>query len=106
MHYPQLNYKAFLAQRGTVMESWAPFTEGRRKIFDNPVLKQIAQEHGKTAGQVALKYLVQNGIIVIPKTSKETRMKENIDLFSFELTPREMNMIAQLDEKRSLFGWY
>ena len=106
VYYPQLNYKAFLAQRGTVMESWAPFTEGRRNIFDNPVLKQIAHDHGKTTGQTALKYLVQNGVIVIPKTSKETRMKENIDLFSFELNPQEMNMIAQLDEKRSLFGWY
>ena len=106
VYYPQLGYKTFLEQHGTVMESWAPFTEGRRNIFDNPVLKQIAHDHGKTTGQTALKYLVQNGIIVIPKTSKETRMKENISLFDFELNPQEMNMIAQLDEKRSLFGWY
>ncbi len=106
VYYPQLEYKAFLDQHGTIMESWAPFTEGRRKIFDEPVLKQIAAEHGKTAGQIALKYLVQNGIIVIPKTSRETRMKENISLFGFELDAQEMNRIAQLDEKRSLFGWY
>jgi diketogulonate reductase-like aldo/keto reductase len=91
---------------GTLMESWAPFTEGRRQIFKEPVLNAIADAHQKTAGQIALRYLVQNGIIVIPKTSKEERMKENISLFDFELSEEEMKQIARLNENRSLFGWY
>lgn len=106
VYYPQLKYREYLASKGTLMESWAPFTEGRRKIFSEPVLNDIASSHHKTAGQIALKYLVQNGIIVIPKTAKEERMKENISLFDFELTAEEMKRISTLDENRSLFGWY
>ena len=106
VYYPQLSYSRYLKEKGTVMESWAPFTEGRRQIFDEPVLKNIGAAHGKTSGQIALKYLLQNGITVIPKTSKEERMKENIDLFDFELSEDELKQIALLDKGQSLFGWY
>ena len=88
------------------MQSWAPFTEGRRKIFDEPILKEIASAHGKTSAQIALKYLVQNGIPVIPKSSKASRMKENLDLFDFELSQSELSSIQKLDGGNSLFGWY
>ena len=106
VYYPQTGYQKYLASKGTVMESWAPFTEGRRRIFDEPVLKEIASAHGVTPGQTALRFLVQNGIVVIPKTSKESRMKENLDLYSFDLNKEEMEKIASLDEGHSLFGWY
>ena len=88
------------------MQSWAPFTEGRRRIFDEPVLKEIAYSHQKTSAQIALKYLVQNQIPVIPKSSKPARIRENIDLFDFTLSEEEMKRIQTLNEGHSLFGWY
>lgn len=106
VYYPQLTYQKYLQDHGTVMQSWAPFTEGRRKIFDEPILKEIASAHGKTSAQIALKYLVQNGIPVIPKSSKASRMKENLDLFDFELSQSELSSIQKLDGGNSLFGWY
>jgi len=106
IYYPQLDYQKYLQSRGTVMQSWAPFTEGRKRIFDEPVLKEIASAHGKTSAQIALKYLVQNGIPVIPKSSKVSRMKENLSIFDFELDQNELSQIRALDVGRSLFGWY
>ena len=106
VYYPRLAFKDYLMEKGTLTESWAPFTEGRKKIFSERVLNEIGASHHKTAGQTALRYLVQNGIIVIPKTSKEERMKENLDLFDFTLSEEEMKQISALDGKRSLFGWY
>ena len=106
VYYPQLSYQKYLQEKGTVMESWAPFTEGRRRIFTEPVLMEIAQKYQKTVGQIALKYLSQNGIIVIPKTAKEERMKENISLFGFSLDESDLHQIRKLDEGKSLFGWY
>lgn len=106
VYFPQLAYKDYLAEKGTLMESWGPFTEGRRNIFRERVLNEIAEAHNKTSGQIALRYLVQNGIVVIPKTSKEERMKENLDLFDFSLSEEEMKRISALDGRKSLFGWY
>ena len=106
VYYPQLALKKYLEENGTVMESWAPFTEGRRKIFSEPILNEIGRNHGRTAGQTALRYLVQNGIVVIPKTRNEERMKENIDLFDFTLSENEITEIQNLDGGKSLFGWY
>jgi len=106
VYYPQLSFRKYLQEKGTIMESWAPFTEGRRRIFQEPVLEETACKHQKTVGQIALKYLSQNGIIVIPKTAKEERMKENISLFDFSLDETDMHRIAKLDGGKSLFGWY
>ncbi len=106
VYYPQLIYRKYLEEQGTLMQSWAPFTEGRKRIFDEPVLKEVAAAHDKSAAQVALKYLLSNGIPVIPKSSKASRMRENLELFDFELSQEEMAMIAQLDGRKSLFGWY
>ena len=75
-----------LEARGTRMQSWAPFTEGRRDLFAEPVLQEIGAAHGKTAAQTALRYLIQNGIGVIPKSSHRARMEENFALFDFALT--------------------
>ena len=101
----RLGLQKQLAARGIRMQSWAPFTEGRRNLFAEPVLNEIGARHGKTAAQTALRYLVQNGIGVIPKSSHRARMEENLALFDFALTAEEMTQIGQLDEGRSLFGW-
>ena len=75
-------------------------------IFAEPLLNQIGAEHGKSAAQVALRYLVQNGIAVIPKTVHKKRMAQNLDIFDFSLTLDDMDAIGQLNQNRSLFGWY
>lgn len=106
VYYPQLDLKEILDSYGTKMQSWASFTEGRKNIFAEPVLKEIGEKHGKTSGQIALRYLLENGIAVIPKSVHRERMEENIDVFDFELTSEDMEKIGRLNEKRSLFGWY
>ncbi len=106
VYFPELALKKTLDSYGTVMQGWASFTEGRRKIFAEPILKEIGAAHGKTSGQVALRYLLQNGIGVIPKSSQRERMKENLEVFDFELTTEDLNRISGLNEGRSLFGWY
>lgn len=106
VYYPQLTLKKLLDSHGTQMQSWASFTEGRKNIFAEPLLNQIGAEHGKSAAQVALRYLVQNGIAVIPKSVHKERMAQNLDIFDFSLTPDDMDAIGQLNQSRSLFGWY
>ncbi|OUN33188.1 2,5-diketo-D-gluconic acid reductase [Faecalibacterium sp. An77] len=105
VYYPRLTLQKDLAARGTRMQSWAPFTEGRRDVFHEPVLVEIGAAHGKTAAQTALRYLVQNGIAVIPKSAHRERMEENFSIFDFALTGEEMARIGQLTDGVSLFGW-
>ena len=79
--------------------------EGKHGIFKNPVLKSIGEKYGKTAAQIALKFLVQNGIIIIPKTTHKERMVENIDLFDFTLDDDDLRAIHRLDTGRNVTGW-
>lgn len=95
-----------LKVQGTHMQAWSPFTAGKKDIFHHPILKAAGKKYGKSAAQIALKYLVQKEISVIPKSSKKERMKENIALFDFNLSPEDMAKIQQLDRNESLFGWY
>lgn len=106
VYFPRLELRRNMDACGTRMQSWAPFTEGRRDLFAEPVLNEIGAAHGKTAAQTALRYLVQNGIGVIPKTSRRARMEENFALFDFALTGEEMERIGRLNGNSSLFGWY
>lgn len=106
VYYPQLELKKMLDGYGTQMQSWASFTEGRRDIFSEPLLIQIGAKHGKTSAQVALRFLVQNGIAVIPKSTHRERMEQNIAIFDFCLSQEEMGQIKSLDGRKSLFGWY
>lgn len=85
------------------VEAWAPFAEGKDGIFTNPVLKEIGEKYGKTTGQVILRWLLQRGIVVIPKSVHDARQKENIDVFDFELSADDMNKIAALDKNQSQF---
>ncbi len=106
VYYPQLELKEQLARHGTQMQSWASFTEGRRNIFVDPLLNRIGAKYGKTAGQVALRYLTQNGIAVIPKSVHRDRMEQNLHSLDFTLSQEDMEQLASLNEGRSLFGWY
>ncbi|WP_199774932.1 aldo/keto reductase [Lactobacillus sp. CBA3605] len=91
-------------QRSEVrVEAWAPFAEGKNGIFTNPTITTIAQAHGKTTGQVILRWLLQRGITVIPKSVHPTRMVENMAVFDFDLSPAEMQTMATLDQGVSQF---
>lgn len=106
VYFMQKNLQELMSAYGTVMQGWAPFTEGRRKIFEEPVLKRIAKQHQKTPAQIVLRSLLDNGICTIAKSSKSERLRENLDIFDFKLTEEELREIAGLDEHSSLFGWY
>ncbi len=88
---------------GIVPEAWAPFGEGRGGLFDNEVLAKIGAAHGKTTAQVMLRWNLQRGVVVIPKSVHRERMEENLDVFDFTLTGDEMQQIAALDTATSSF---
>ncbi|MBQ3379584.1 MAG: aldo/keto reductase [Clostridia bacterium] len=84
-------------------EAWAPFGEGRNGLFDDPVLSEIGAKYNKTTAQVILRWHIQRGIIVIPKTTHYDRMVQNLNVFDFSLTGEDMAKIAALDKKQSSF---
>lgn len=88
---------------GTRVMAWAPLAEGRNGFFTNPVLEAIGRKYGKSVAQAALRWLVQRGVIIIPKSVHVERMEQNLDLFDFSLTDEDMAQIAGLDTGRSLF---
>lgn len=85
------------------MQAWAPFAEGRNDMFNQPLLKEIGNRYNKTVAQVILRWLIQRGIVVLAKSTRKSRMEENINIFDFELSEQEMQMIAELDKKESSF---
>lgn len=85
------------------LEAWAPFGEGRKGLFENPVLKAIGDRYGKTAAQVILRWHIQRGIVVIPKSVHKERMEENLSVFDFSLTDEDMMRISGLDTATSSF---
>ena len=91
---------AILREYGIVPQAWAPFAEGMNCMFTNPILKGIADEHGKTVAQVILRWSVQRGVSVIPKSVHRNRMEENLAVWDFNLTDEEMAQIATLDLAR------
>ncbi|HEX2863726.1 MAG TPA: aldo/keto reductase [Deinococcales bacterium] len=95
--------QARMQQLGVQIESWGPFAEGRNDFFTNPTLTGIARAHGRSVAQVALRWLVQRGVVVIPKSVRRERMTENFQVFDFELSSAEMQAIAALDTGQSLF---
>ena len=103
--YQQRKMMEYLKPHNVALEAWSPLAEGRHGIPSNATLAAIGMRHGKTAAQVALKFLVQNGIVIIPKTTHRERMRENIDLFDFELTEEEINEIRWLDTGHNVTGW-
>lgn len=99
----QAEAQAYLKKYKTQIESWGPFAEGRNDLFTNPVLKAIGEAHTKSVAQVALRFLIQSGVVVIPKSTHKDRMEENFNVFDFELTAEEMEKISGLDTGKSLF---
>ncbi len=84
-------------------ESWGPFAEGRKDFFTNPTLVEIGQKYGKSSAQVALRFLLQSDVVVIPKSTHKERMEQNINVFDFTLSGEDMAAIRKLDEGESLF---
>ncbi len=104
--YQQKDARRVMEEQGTRVQAWSPFAAGRGDFFENPVLRAVGAEHGKTAAQVALRFLVQQGVSVIPKTARRERLEENAAVFDFALTEAEMRRIEALDTGVSSFGWY
>ena len=95
--------RKYLKDRGVQIESWGPFAEGKNNFFQNPVLVEIGKRYGKTAAQTALRFLIQSGVVAIPKSTHRERMEENFQIFDFALTEEEMQKIRALDTGESLF---
>lgn len=99
----QSKAREYMDKYGVAHESWAPFAEGRKDFFSNSVLSEIGKKYHKSVAQVALRYMLQNGVILIPKSTHFERMQENIDVFDFELSADDMAKIKALDETESAF---
>ncbi len=99
----QRQAQAIMKEYGTQIMSWGPFAEGRNNFFTNPTLQAIGDKYGKSVAQTALRFLIQRGVVVIPKSTHVERMKQNLDVFDFALSPDDMEAIAKLDHAESLF---
>lgn len=99
----QIENQKFLTDNNVKIESWGPFAEGRNNLFQNELLQLIAAKYKKSIAQVVLRWLTMRGVIAIPKSVKKERIKENFEIFDFELNPEDMNAIATLDMKTSSF---
>lgn len=101
--YQQDSEVEFNQSEDVRVEAWAPFAEGKHDIFTNETIKEIADKYNKSNGQVILRWLLQRGIVVIPKSVHKNRMEENIDVFDFKLTDDDMNVMSSLDKGESQF---
>ena len=99
----QIEPQQYMKEFGTHMMAWAPLAEGRNGFFSNPVLSEIGKKYGKSVAQVALRWLLQRDVIIIPKSTHRDRMEQNLDILDFELSKEDMAAIAALDTKTSLF---
>lgn len=88
---------------GVQHESWGPFAEGRRDMFTNPVVKAVGEKYGRSVAQVILRFLIQSGVVVIPKSTHQERMAENFDVFGFALDEEDLKAVASLDTQESAF---
>jgi 2,5-diketo-D-gluconate reductase A len=103
----QKTAKEYMDKYKVQIEAWAPFGEGRGGTFDNPVIAEIAAKYGKSTAQVMLRWHIQRGVVVIPKSTHKERMAENFNVFDFALSDEDMAKIAALDaEKSSFFSHY
>lgn len=102
-YFARVDYQKFMADLGIITQSWASFAEGKNDIFKNQTLAKIGTQYGKTPAQVILRWLIQRGVVVIPKTISKERMIENISVFDFTLLESDIAQIATLDTRKSLF---
>jgi len=103
--YQQRKMMEYLKPYDVALEAWSPLAEGRHGIVRNKTLIAIGEKYNKTAAQIALKFLVQSGVIIIPKTTHIERMRENIDLFDFTISDDDMKTIQKLDTGHNVTGW-
>ncbi|WP_327672796.1 MULTISPECIES: aldo/keto reductase [unclassified Streptomyces] len=101
--HQRTEYQELMAEQGVQLQAWGGFAQGKNGLFTNPVLSEIGEKHGKSVGQVVLRWAVQRGVASIPKSVRPERMAENLDVFDFELTDDEMASIATLDTGATLF---
>ena len=101
--FQQTKAQGFMQSKGVQMEGWAPFAEGRGNLFGNETLKAIGEKYHKSVAQVVLRWLLQRGIVCIPKSTKKERMEQNLDVFDFELNGDDMALIAALDTNTRAF---
>lgn len=99
----QVEAAELMKHEGVQIESWAPFAEGKNDLFGNEILASIAAEHAKSVGQVVLRWLIQRGVVAIPKSVHKERIVENFAIWDFELNQVDMDRIATLDTGQSLF---
>ena len=97
LFFQQEDALALMKEYGVVPEAWGPFAEGRHGVFTHPVLTGIGRKYGKTAAQVALRWNIQRGVVVIPKSIHKERMVQNMNVWNFTLTDADMAEIAKLD---------
>lgn len=98
----QVKAKEYMDELDCKIMAWGPLAEGKNGFFSNPTLTEIGTKYNKSVAQIALRYLLQRDVIIIPKSSKIERMKQNIDIFDFELSKEDMDKILELDTKHSL----
>ena len=101
--HQQIETQKFLQENKVQIESWGPFAEGKNNIFHNEILTAIGNKYNKSVAQVILRWLIQRGVVAIPKSVRKERMAENFNIFDFELSAQDMEQIATLDTKESLF---
>ena len=101
--HQQVEAQKVMQEYNVQIESWGPFAEGKNDLFTNPTLAAIAEEHGKSVAQVVLRWLIQRGVVVIPKSARRERLEENINVFDFTLSDAQMATISTLDTGSSLF---
>ena len=101
--FQRADEQELMRERGVQIESWGPFAEGKNNLFSDPTLSEIGQSHEKSVAQVVLRWLIQRGVPVVQKSVRPERMRENIDVFDFELTDDEMARIAAMDRRETLF---
>ncbi|MEO2203378.1 aldo/keto reductase [Paenibacillus pabuli] len=99
----QVKAHEIMKKYNTQIESWGPFAEGRNDLFRNATLQQIGDQYNKSTAQVALRFLIQRGVVVIPKTVNKDRMEQNFNVFDFQLTAQDMEKLAALDTEESAF---
>lgn len=101
--FQQTQAHEIMKENGVQIESWGPFAEGRNGLFTNESLTTIGQKYGKSVAQIVLRWLLQRGVVAIPKSVRKERMAENFDVFDFELSQADMDLIATLDQGQSAF---
>ena len=101
--FQRADYQELMRERGVQIESWGPFAEGRNNLFSDPTLSEIGEAHGKSVAQVVLRWLIQREVVVVQKTVRPERMRENLDVFDFQVTDEEMTRIAEMDRAETLF---